>query len=344
MIDKRKIIWIIISFFIAVASILTVIKQSKIFRPEILFSHIRHMDKGWLLLAFVCMFGFIWFEGLAIARIAGALGMQVRSGQGLVYGAADIYFSAITPSATGGQPASAYFMIKDGMHGSMITTILLLNLIMYSIALLTVGGVAFLFFGNILLRFSIESKLLFGFGFCVLIGLTILFYFLLKKGQIIYGIGDRIFRFLEKIKLVKHGDLKRKKLASSMEQYKECAKVISGNKRMLIEAYLLNVLQRVSQIAVSFCVFMACGKGWGLSLHAMIVQCFVAVGSSSVPIPGAMGVADYLMLNGFMSLLGRAEAVHMELLCRGITFYGAVGTGSIITIIGYLMRRRRENK
>ena len=33
-----------------------------------------------------------------------------------------------------------------------------------------------------------------------------------------------------------------------------------------------------------------------------MIQCFVAMGSNCVPIPGAMGVADYIMIDGFKQL------------------------------------------
>ena len=44
-----------------------------------------------------------------------------------VYASSDLYFSAITPSATGGQPAAAYYMTKDGVPLSQSSAILVLN-------------------------------------------------------------------------------------------------------------------------------------------------------------------------------------------------------------------------
>ena len=76
MIDKKKIVWAIISFCIAVGSIFLVINQSKTFKAEVLISSMLAMDLKWLILAVVSMLGFIWFEGLAIIRIAKALGVN----------------------------------------------------------------------------------------------------------------------------------------------------------------------------------------------------------------------------------------------------------------------------
>lgn len=102
--DRKKIFWAIASVFIAILSIWTVVSQSKHFSFEILMSFIRNANKGWLFMSFVCTFGFIWFEGFALVRMARHFGYKTSGIDGTVYGGADVYFSAITPSASGGQP------------------------------------------------------------------------------------------------------------------------------------------------------------------------------------------------------------------------------------------------
>ena len=59
MIDKKKIVWAIISFCIAIGSIFLVIKQSKNFSAEVLISSMLAMDLKWLILAVASMLGFI---------------------------------------------------------------------------------------------------------------------------------------------------------------------------------------------------------------------------------------------------------------------------------------------
>lgn len=117
--DKKKIFWAVASFFIAVLSIWAVVSQNKSFSLDVLLEFIKSAKKEWLAAGFLCMFGFIWFEGLALVRIANHFGYKTNAAKGTVYGGADVYFSAITPSASGGQPASAYFMMKDGIPGTV---------------------------------------------------------------------------------------------------------------------------------------------------------------------------------------------------------------------------------
>ncbi len=340
--DRKKIVWGILSVFIAVLSIWAVVAQSKKFSIKMLEEFIIGADKMWLLAAVLCSFGFIWFEGCALVRIGKSLGYQRTLGQGTVYGGADIYFSAITPSASGGQPASAYFMIKDGMPASAVTAVLLINLVMYTVALLFWGVICLVTRFHIFWQLSWLSKIFIFIGCIVLSTLAVAFYMLLRKADILYKICSSVIDFLDRIHLLRHGDKKRAWLLRTTEEYKECAAVITGKGSMLWELFFWNVMQRLSQLAVSFMIFMSAGKSVKDALDIGIAQCFVAMGSNCVPIPGAMGVADYIMLDNLNHIVGRETAVSMEILCRGITFYGSVVIGFIIVIVGYINRKKRK--
>ena len=339
--NKKKIFWAIASVFIAALSIWAVISQSRNFSFDTLKSFISGADKGWLLASFVCTFGFIWFEGFALVRIARHFGYKTSALDGTVYGGADVYFSAITPSASGGQPASAYFMMKDGIPGYATTVALLINLVMYTLALLTVGIVSIIFKYPMLKNFSVLSRVFIGIGIIVLIFLALVFYMLLRKGKILYGICDAIIRLMEKIHVIRHGDKLRKKLKNTMAEYQECSNSITGHTGFLAEIFFWNLMQRMSQLLVSFMIFMSMGEGVKKAVDVSVIQCFVAMGSNCVPIPGAMGVADYIMIDGFKQLVGD-NAANMELLCRGVTFYGSVLTSALIILIGYMLRRVRK--
>ena len=338
--DRKKIFWALASVFIAILSIWAVVSQSKHFSFEILMSFIRNANKGWLFMSFVCTFGFIWFEGFALVRMARHFGYKTSAIDGAVYGGADVYFSAITPSASGGQPASAYFMIRDGIPGYAATVALLINLVMYTLSLLTIGLLCMIFKYPLLKNFSGISQIFICLGIVVLIFLALVFYMLLRKGSILYSICDSLIRLLEKIHIIRHGDRLRIKLKNTMKEYQECSNSITGQTGLLIEIFFWNIMQRVSQLLVSFMIFMAVGEGVNKAVDASVIQCFVAMGSNCVPIPGAMGVADYIMIDGFKQLVGR-NAANMELLCRGMTFYGSVIISAVIILIGYIIRKKR---
>ena len=337
--DKKKIVWGGISLLIAVLTIYTIVGQSKYFSVQLLMQVLRECSIPWMIAAVVCMFGFIWFEGLALVRISHYLGYGNTTNRGTLYGAADIFFSAITPSATGGQPASALFMIRDKMPASVATASLIINLVMYTLALLTIGLLAVVFGNNLFMGFSSLARIIIIIGFFLLVFLALMFYLLLKKGKILSNILNAIVNLLEKIHIVKNGDKKRMKIHMLTVEYQDCADVIFGKTKMLVEIFVINILQRLSQLGVSFMVFMAIGRGVKEAFDISIIQCFVAIGSNCIPIPGAMGIADYLMIDGFSSIVGQAASGSLEMICRGITFYTCVILSGVIVLYNVLRKK-----
>ena len=67
--------------------------------------------------------------------------------------------------------------------------------------------------------------------------------------------------------------------------------------------------------------YLAMGGRGRLAGSIFAMQSYVVIGSNCVPIPGAMGVADYLMLDGFENFLPADLVVSMELLSRSLSFY-----------------------
>ncbi|MCQ2550806.1 MAG: flippase-like domain-containing protein [Clostridia bacterium] len=334
--DRKKIGWGIASLAIAFLTIWTISRQSEYFSFQHLLEVIRTASPFWMVLALLCMFGFIWFEGLAIVRIAHHLGYD-ETNRGTLYGAADIFFSAITPSASGGQPASAFFMIKDRMPGSVATAVLILNLIMYTLALLTIGLICLPWFSG----FNQFSRIVINLGFLLLVVLATCFYLLLKKGQILSGFLKAIVKGLEKIHIVRRGDRVRARIDQLRADYDDCAKIIFGKKKMMVEVYLINLAQRISQMGVSFMVFMGIGRGAREAIKVFILQSFVAIGSNCIPIPGAMGIADYLMIDGFTDIVGQAQSGGLEMVTRGIAFYILVILSGIIVLVNVLKGKRK---
>ena len=178
--NLKKIIGVIVVSVFAIITIYTVFRGSGISLNELTAS-LKEASWEGILLASVSMLGFIYFEGEALRVLVRHMGYPAKRSHGFVYSAADVYFSAITPSASGGQPASAYFMLKDGIAGTVVMAALLLNLIMYTLAILTIGLIDILISPEVFLNFSIGCRVLIVAGGLALAGLGIIFYLLLRR-------------------------------------------------------------------------------------------------------------------------------------------------------------------
>ena len=96
--------------------------------------------------------------------------------------------------------------------------ILLINLVMYTLSLLTIGLLCMIFKYPLLKNFSGISRIFICLGIVVLIFLALVFYMLLRKGSILYSICDSLIRLFEKIHIIRHGDRLRIKLKKYYER------------------------------------------------------------------------------------------------------------------------------
>ena len=341
---KKKVMWAGITFVLSVLTIYALFYNSGLSLTE-LWQDIKSAAPEWLIPAALCMFGFIFFEGRSLVLILRRLGYPAKKRRGFLYASADIYFSSITPSATGGQPASAYFMHKDGISGVAVTVSLILNLTMYTLAIFTLSILSLIFFPKYFMSFETPCQVLILIGIIMMLLLTVFFIILLKKQSLLVKIGNIIISILQKFHFMKAASKVQIKFDSIIENYNECVEILAGKKKLLVKTYLLNLLQRTSQILVTvFCYFAMQGTQLTDGLKVFAIQTYVVMGSNFIPVPGAVGISEFLMFFGYTMLLNEEDAYTLAILSRGISYYTCCIISIITVITGYLLIRYKNKK
>ena len=343
---KKKVLWAIFTLYLSILTIFGLFHNSGLSLSE-LWTNIKNSSPLWLIPAVLCMIGFIFFEGRSLVLILRTLGYPAKKRRGFLYASADIYFSSITPSATGGQPASAYFMYKDGVSAIEVTVSLILNLTMYTLALVTLGLFTLIFFPGIFLEFNTASKVMILIGIFVMILLAVFFIILLKKQSLVFKLGNIVISILHKLHIKNLAERFKTKLNTAIDNYNECVVTLAGKKKLLVKTYLLNLLQRASQILVTMFCYFAMHGNLTDGLRVFAIQTYIVLGSNFIPVPGAVGISEFMMFFGYMMLMNEEAACSLAILSRGISFY-TCGIISIFTVIlGYLMifyKHRKEVK
>ena len=343
---KNRILWTIVFIVIAALSIWAVISQTGNFSFKSFAEFVKNSNPYWLAGAVISMLGFIFFEAFALIYICRAFGYKTGLKSGFVYSAADIYVSAITPSATGGQPASAYFMMKDGMPGTFVTAALICNLVMYTSAMVVLGLIAVLLSLKTFFGFGIISKLLIALGIVAQIGLLVFFIMVLLKKGLLEKLCASVLKFLGKLHIIRKVDKKLAKLQKKMDAYSEHTSLLRGQGKLLFMVFIFNLLQRFCQILVTPLTYLASGGELSKAVDVFITQVYVVLGSNCVPIPGGMGVTDYLMLDGFEKL-GIANYEFLELFSRFLSFYMCIiicGITILVSCVTYSDKARSKKQ
>ncbi len=340
---KKKLLWAAITLLLSALTIFALFYNSGLSLTE-LWQNIKSAAPEWLIPAALCMLGFIFFEGHSLVLILRSLGYTSKKRHGFLYAAADIYCSSITPSATGGQPASAYFMHKDGISGVAVTVSLILNLTMYTLAIITLGLFSLIFFPSIFMNFELPCKIMILIGIMMMFLLTLFFIILLKKQSILLKFGNIIISTIRSMHFKNAADKLQLKLNSMIENYNECVVTLAGKKTLLIKTYLLNLCQRTSQILVTvFCYYAMHGR-LSDGLRVFATQTYVVMGSNFIPVPGAIGISEFLMFFGYNMILDEEASYTLAILSRGISYYTCSIISIFTVILGYIMIRYKQSK
>ncbi len=297
-------------------------------------------NPAYIVLAVGGMLMFLLAEAWSLKNIAKKFGYKTKFVSAFAYSSADAYYSALTPSATGGQPASAYYMVKDGIDAGSTTFILVFNLLGYTAAIFVLGVAAFVISlftstgGWAFLDFSVLSKVFIIVGVVMQVFLIWLFVACLKHPGAVLKTGGALIALLAKLKFSKKPEILREKLSAMVEKYRYCGEQIKKHRNLFLQTLLLNVLQRGAQVAITAFVFKA-AKPQTDMLHVFALQCFVLLGYNSMPLPGGSGVFELLYLNVFstVAFFDKPFLVVAVMVTRVISYYGCLIFSGIFTLV-----------
>ena len=337
---KKRLRWGLLSALIAAFTIWAVTSHVKDFSLRTLLDCLAGAKPGWMLCAVAAMLGFILFEGLAIRSACLAMQYPTSVGAGCSYAAADIYFSAITPSASGGQPAAALLMRHGGIPGSVAAAVLMLTLTMYAFSVLLVGVLCFVLAPSVYWAFGPFARVLIAIGFGIQTLLAAGFVLLFRSEGLVRRIVLGLVRILAALRLLRNPERAAARLERTITEYHRRAGLLTGHRHLLLRSLGYNLLQRFSMIAVSVFVFLALGGRVADAPNIFAVQSYTVIGSNCMPIPGAMGISDYLLLDGFQAYLSPELVVSMELITRSVSFYCCVLLCGLIVLFASHRKRK----
>ena len=306
---------------------------------------ITEIQWPFLLGAFLCMILNIGCKGMSIGVLSGALGYKKGFRKNYSYAAADIYFSAITPSATGGQPASAYYMVKDDIPISHTTAILSVNLLMYTASLMALSLLTFFLRPN--LFFNIDSWVV---KVCIIVGLLVQLLFLsvyvliMVSEKVVMKMAKWMVNIAALIRLVKDREEYLGRIDASVHRFKNSVKLLSHDKKALLRSFMLNFLERIVYISIGVLVFY--GAKYNIpelqnvefniiDIYALEAYCWF--GAYCVPLPGAVGASEAIFNTVFSMVITNVVLLNSTMvITRGINFYISFIFAGVVTMVHHV--------
>ncbi len=308
------------------------------------FSYFLQVHWGWLLIGIILLALSVLCEARNLSLILKNIGHRRSIKDSVVYASSDIYFSAITPSASGGQPAAAYYMTKSGVPLSQSSAVLVLNVTLYTVGLLVLSAVALIARPGFYADFPATAKVCFwlGIGFHALLILVCLLFMFSKR--IVMLVGRAVIHLLSVLHIFKNKEERLEAFAASIETYRSCVSIIKRNPLLIVRLLFYSVAQRLILMPITYLVFLAMGLDASFG-DVLIMQIYCTVGASAIPLPGAVGISETLYLIVFERFISDPNLCMFSMvLSRTVSGYLAIMICGCITMtyhMRHVIRPRR---
>ena len=293
-------------------------------------------DIRWLLLAIVFIVLFIYGESHIIHYMLKKMGIVTRRFTCFLYSCVGFFFSCITPSATGGQPAQIYYMKRNNIPIPLATVILMIVTITYKMVLVAVGVWLVIFDNGFISEYLSGMLFIFYLGiglnvFCVVSMLILVFHPLLAEKIVVL-----LFKALEKIHLLKKKADRIDKFRSSMDTYRQTAAYLKENIPVVVKVFLITVLQRFAYFFVTYFVYKSFGLS-GTSVYVIVMlQAVISLSVDMLPLPGGMGISEALFNIVFLPVFGQALLLPGMILSRSLSFYTELFLSAALTVFAHI--------
>ena len=219
--------------FLAAVFALTVWAVFRGENPREIAADLAKADPARLLPCVVCVVGFILGESVVIYHLTRSLGVGIRLGRCCLYSFIGFFYSAITPSASGGQPMQVLYMRRDGIPVAVSTVVLAIVTITYKFVLVLAGALVFLLRPPRLMVYldPVAPIVYLGMALnvvCVAGLLLAVFHPNLVRTLARWGLG-----LLTRLKLFRHPEKQAQRLERVLEQYRGTADFYRSHKGLI---------------------------------------------------------------------------------------------------------------
>ena len=340
--QKRR----IILSFIYIALTIGIIIAFGLIDPNVkdVFGILGSLKLEWFFAAVIAMLLFWLFESLILLYLMPRINSKITVLKAIKISMIGLYYSALTPFASGGQPMQVAYMKKEGVSVGKSTGLFCVKFIVFQcvICLLFLAGI---FVNGI--GFFQQTPTAIGFatlGIVINLAVALFVLFAVVNKKVVLKSTMAISRFLSKIKIIKNLESTQENLARTLDEYHAEAGFMAAHKKTLVGAGLLTIIQMVLQFSITYCIYRAFGLNERSFLNVIFMQAILYVTVSFVPLPGASIASEGGFYLFFAMFFPKDFMFIAMMLWRVFTYYANILVGAgfvVVDAIGSLFKKKQ---
>lgn len=304
---------------------------------------LRSMDWRWEALAGVFWLLFVGSRAYTMKFYLARQGVLVRFGAAFHASIIGLFYSGVTPAASGGQPMQMYHLHKEGVPVSLSASGVLVKFVGFQSMLLLLAGL-FLGLNYGFVRETVGSSFfLIVLGFVINAAVVAAVLLVLISRRAVRSIVRLSLSLGEKLRLVKDRPAMEKRIGRQVDGYLESMSTVRDRPLDLLAMFALSALQVVTYSCIIWALYHAFGLSGASVFQLVAIQLLLYQTVSFVPLPGASGAQEGLFFLFMHTIVPDTMQIGMLFAWRFFTFYLTILVGGLTVVFdGILSLRRRS--
>lgn len=298
----------------------------------------------WLLLCVGLVVVYIGCESYIIRLLLSKLHIKLRKREAFLISGVGFFFSGVTPSASGGQPAQVVYMRKCGINVSEATNVLMWVTVLYKMVLVVIGLLLIIFRRDYITNHMDDRSWLFYLGIIlnmIFIGFLVLLWL---KSHWLERVGDHWIAVAAKFHLIKNKQNVVEKWQRFIDGHNASFVAMKGQTKTIVFAFIITFIQRMVLFSITGFVCLAFGISRLLFWKALLLQAMISVSVDMLPLPGGSGISEHLFELMFLSIFGADLVLPGMVMSRGIAYYVQLLLCGVMTIVAHTYFSEKEKR
>lgn len=318
-----------------------------VFRDEDLSKiaeYLADADERYAVLSVGAVIAFILGESVVICYLFHRLGTRPKFSHCCLFSFVGFFYSAITPSASGGQPMQVLYMRRDGIPGAVSTVVLAIVTITYKLVLVVTGLAVMIFRPAAVMRYLDGVDTLVYIGLALNVAFIALLLTAVFHPSIIQRTLKQAFNLLNKIRPFRNPEKVMARVQNSLDHYQGTAAFFRKEPGIIVNVFFITLLQRFILFSVVWFTYLAFGLSGENAFAMVLLQAMISVAVDMLPLPGGMGISETLFLSIFEPIFGVELVLPGMIVCRGISYYTQLVISGIMTGAAQFVFREKKRK
>ena len=307
---------------------------------------LKQISPWWFIGALGCML--LYYLGDTLMYLLACDFMQVRQsfGNGLLTTMIGMFYSALTPFSSGGQPFQIIQMRQRGINVGTATSVLMVKFLAWHSIVTLLGVLGFTVLQGEVMEGGVVMLVLYIIGFLIHAGCLTLGVLLLFKPKWVRSVGKRIIGWLAKFRyFVKHPE-KAEKMSAAwdkfIEDYKTAMVFAMHHKKGMLAIIAVAFVEVVSYMAVTYFIYRGMGFETESVATIVLMQALLSMGVAFIPLPGASVGSEIGFKRVFSKYFLNGTQTAGMLIWRVLTYYLTIACGMLAVLIDGFRKKRNQ--